>query len=126
MGNVFDVLVKTFEAKSVSATCDVTHYSLVLGDRDGVTGWREKTWNETTIKMIIILKGGSPSKLVPGTFVKYDAVGLTDTAVEEGDEIKLSTGEYYEVKSVYPILNVTPDRIDHYRCDLTELPLHEA
>lgn len=114
------------EAEGTSGSCDVTLYSLVLGDRDGVTGWREKTFTPSTIKMVIDTKGRSELALKAGTYVRYDALGFTNTAVEEGDEVKTSGGTYYEVKSATPIYKFTPDTIEFYSCDLTKLPLHEV
>ena len=123
MSDLFDDLVRSFEDEGGS--CDVTRKALILGDRDSETGWRAKNFSETTIKMIIIPRGATQSALKAGTYVRLDAVGLTDTLLSEADEVKTSGGTYYEVKAIRNH-SITPDTVEYYECDLTKLRLHEG
>ena len=121
MGDLWNRLVKSFE--TARGSCDITRRTLSLGVRDSVTGWRVKSYVETTIKMVIIPRGATQSALKAGTYVRLDAVGLTDTLLSEGDEVKTSGGTYYKVKAVRNH-SLTPDVVEYYEVDLTKLPLH--
>lgn len=120
MGKRWNQLLKTFE--SAFGSFDVTRRALTLGDRDSVTGWRKKSYSETTIKMIVIPRGATKMMLQAGTFVTLDGKGLTITAVKEGDEIQVGS-IYYEVKAPVEVYS-KPGTVEYYNCDLAELPLH--
>ena len=117
----FTRILKRFE--SARGSCDVTRRALTLGTRDTITGWRAKNYSETTIKMVIIPRGATSSAVAAGTYVRLDAVGLTATSVNEGDEIKTSKSVYYEVKTRREHC-LTPDTVEYYENDLTKLSLH--
>jgi len=121
MGDAWDNLVASFEA--TVGSCNVTRRALTLGERDSVTGHRKPSYPETTIKMIIIPRGATSQAMQAGTYVRLDAVGLTDIACSEGDEIK-DGSIYYEVEARREH-TVTPDTVEYYECDLTELSLSE-
>ena len=118
MSDFFNGLVRAFRRLGDP---DVIHRFLVLGDRDGVTGWRQKTWSEAPIKMVIIPQGATDLMKQAGTYVRLDAVGVTDSEPEEGDEIRDSKGTYWEVKTakVHEYGSIT-------NCDLVKLSLHEV
>ena len=122
MGNLWNDLVKVFE--DARGSCNVIHRALSLGTRDDETGWRAKNYAESTIKMVIILKGATKLQLMAGSYVRLDALGLTNTSVKESDEIKVGASIYYEVKAIREMC-VTPDTIEYYEVDLTKLPLHD-
>jgi len=121
MGQLWNNLLRTFE--DARGSCSVTRRALSLGNRDSETGWRVKSYSETTIKMIIIPRGATSLAVKAGTYVRLDAVGLTITSVKEADEIKTSGGTYYEVKTIRNH-SLTPDTVEYYEVDLTKLPLH--
>jgi hypothetical protein len=122
MGVLWDQIVKVFQTYK-GGSLDVTRRVLSLGARDGVTGWCAKSFAESTIKMCIIPKGASTLALACGTYVRLDAIGLTDSAFQEGDEVKTVRNIYYEVKTIREH-GVTPDIIEYYECDLVKLPLY--
>ena len=103
---------------------DVTLRTLALGDRDDETGHREKDFSTTsTIQMIIVTRDARQLLFNVGTYVRKDAVGITDSSsVVEGDEILVGS-TYYEADAVRAH-KVTPDTVEFYECDLTEMTLH--
>jgi hypothetical protein len=114
----WDQLVSQF--KLLNVTFNVTKRWLTLGTADSVTGWFAKHYSESTIEIILILKGSTPSLLPPGTYVRTDALGLTADPVEVGDEIETDVGEYYEVKTVRQ--HWIADSFHYNECNLTLLP----
>lgn len=120
MVSAWAILLRKFTKKGISF--DVTWRDLTLGTRHAITGWRSKDFYESTINMIILTRGTSYRGLVPGVFVSMDGVGLTQSDVEFGDEIKDADGIYWEVKGQLP--KRKGDTLDYYRVNLTELPLH--
>lgn len=121
MGDLWDSLLESFEAEWGSF--DVTRRALLLGTRDSETGWRAKSYSETTIKMIVIPRGATKMMMAAGTYVKGHGKGLTDTAVSPGDEIKIGS-LYYEVETRDEVYSA-PGTVEYYECDLTKLPLHD-
>lgn len=95
---------------------DLTRRALSLGTRDTVTGWCKKVWTETTIQGWIIEKSSQLQALKAGTWVRTDALLLTEDGIVEGDQVKTQGSVYYEVKAVRPMMN--GDSLDHYECDL--------
>lgn len=120
MGRLWNNLKRSF---SNQGSLDVTLRTLTLGDRDEETGHRAKSYGSTTIQMIILTKGARQGLLNVGTYCRLDAVGFTDTAVEVADEIQVGS-TYYEVDAVRA-MKITPSTVEYYKCDLTELPLHD-
>lgn len=121
----WDRLVKRVEAVAGSISTDVTRRRLSLGDnasRDSVTGWRPKSWLETTIEMIIDSTASGSIATVVGTYIRTGALGLSADPVVVGDEVKDASGTYYEVKSLRP--RKIGDSFIRYDSDLTHLPLH--
>ena len=105
-----------------TATFNVTHKTLSLGDALTPTGWFASQYSVgATIEMIILSKASQQFLTGTGEYVRTDALGLTLTAVSDGDKIIDANGLKYKVTGVrpHPIgnLNVT------YAVDLTYLPL---
>lgn len=102
---------------------NVTRRALSFGSRHPITGWREKIFTESTIKLVIVSMGDVFSRhLPPGTFTRSSLVGRTKDTVAVGDEIKDGDEDYYEVKGNRKYkLGKT---LFYYIVDLTELPLH--
>jgi len=115
----WDKLLARFES---IASHDLTLRKLSLGARDSTTGWRAKSYTESTIEGIFTTRAAGYVALPAGTYVKLDALLLTADGVAEGDEIQHSDGEYYEVKTVKP--HPFGDSFWFRECDLTHLPLH--
>jgi len=101
----------------------VTRRKLVLGSADSTTGWYEPSYTESTIEMIVLPRGSQYLHLVPGVYVREDAVGLAADPVLVGDQIKTVGGVYYEVKTIKPWY--FGDSFMYRECQLAELPLHE-
>jgi len=120
MGELWNTLKRKFGS---IGSLDVTRRALSLGERDETTGWRAKSYSDTTIQMVIATSDTRQILLHTGSYVRKDALGFTDTAVAEGDEIKIGT-VYYEVNTVFE-RQVTPSVIEYYQCDLTKLTLHD-
>lgn len=118
--NDWDRLLKVL---SGVASHDITLRKLVLADRDSTTGWRIKSYTESTIEGAVIPRASSSEALKAGTFVRSDALLLTAAGVAKGSEIKDEFDNYYEVKAVRPI--PIGDSFSHRECDLTLLPFHE-
>jgi len=118
-----DVIAEFTDVTGVS-NCNVTLRSLSLGVRDTITGWRAKSFSESTIEMIIISRGANAMHLIPGLYAQTDAVGRTrNETINMGDEVKTAADVYYEVKVIHDIH--IGDLLWHRDCDLAELPLHE-
>lgn len=101
-------------------TADVTLRSLSLGARDATTGWKACAWDPSTIKMPVLRRGSSQLQLVPGVYVREDAVGLTVDAVNEGDQILDALGNYFEVVAIQE--HSLLDTLYFFECQLHELP----
>lgn len=125
MGDLLTDAMSVFTKLYGATTFDVTWRDLSLGDRDSETGWREKSYSESSIQMVIIPKGAADMMVRAGVYVRYDALGLTATAVSAGDEIKNADNVYYMVKTVSRWKLGSTGKVDHYQCDLTKLPLHD-
>lgn len=118
--DVWERLVRRVEADGSSA--DVTRRTLSLGARSATTGWRAKSYAESTIEMVIFERGSTPTALPPGTYVRTDALGLCAAGVVEGDEIQDAAGRYWEVHAVRDHTRL--DDFLYREADLTRLPLH--
>ena len=119
-GKLWERLKRTF---SKHGSLDVTLRTLSLGDRDEESGHRAKSYSDSTIQMLVLMKGARQQLLNVGTYCRLDAVGFTNRPVKVADEIQ-SGDVYYEVDAVRPY-KITPGRTEYYKCDLTELPLHD-
>ncbi len=113
----WDKLARKF---SFFTSLDVTHRRLMLGSRDSTTGWYDKSYEESTIEMIVISRSAAYMPLPPGVYVRLDAVGLTADTVAEGDEIKTATDQYYQVETVRE--HYLGDSFFFRECDLTLQP----
>jgi hypothetical protein len=91
----------------LGATANLTKRTLTLGLQDGITGWYGKTFAETTVQGFIIPKGLRQILTLPGISIRYDAICITKTAFEGGDEITDAAGNIWAVE----------DRLDHYFLD---------
>lgn len=119
----FDTTIKTLEKLAGGRLiCDVTRRRLIFGTRDGTTGWRAKTYNDTTVPMAIFTRANARLATIAGAYVRYDAVGLTQNLVQEFDEIR-HMGIYYEVKAVQN--HTVGDKLIYRECHMVELSLHE-
>lgn len=103
-------------------SCDVTRRQLVLSTRDTITGWRAKTWTETTIEGALMPKGSQRVYTNIGSYVRTDEVFMTQDGLLEGDEVLTKTGQYYEVHA--PREYYIGDSFSHRECDFTLLPMH--
>jgi hypothetical protein len=106
------------------ASFNVTKRALALGSRDSWSGWRAKSWTESTIEMIIVPRGATQMALLAGTFPKLDAVGLTDDAAAVGDQVKDSAGIYYTVASIKD--NYWGDSLIYRECDLSKETMYQT
>lgn len=104
------------------ATCTATRRRLSLGARDSTTNWRAKSFTESTVTGVFITRGVSPMALPSGTYVRLDAVFITQDGFQEGDEFKTDENEYYEVKAVEDAWLGTD--FSHRTVHLAKLPLH--
>ena len=104
-------------------SCDVTWRRLVLNNRDDTTGWYTKSFNEQTIKGILIPRGATSTAMAAGVYVRLDAVFRAVEPLVVGDEIQSADSVYYEVKTVKP--HRVGDAFWFRDYDLTELPFHE-
>lgn len=100
--NFFTVLKSAL--KKSGASLNVTSRPLALGSREATTGWRAMSFGGSTIEMPIIYRGSVFQYLVPGGYVRYDAVGFTDIAntLEEFDQIKDADNNYFLINYVIP------------------------
>lgn len=76
--------------------------TLTLGDYDTYTGWPSLSYAESTIYINIAFKGMSQIRMPMGVHTRGDYVGVTATAVLEGDQIAYH-GVTYEVVSSYTV-----------------------
>lgn len=110
--------------KKTGADPDVTHYVLSLGSQHATTGIYTKSYAAgATIEMAIVGRATQTFLSGMGLFVRADAVGITDSAVSEGDEIKDASSTYYRVETVKP--HYFGDVLIFYEAQLTHLPFHE-
>jgi hypothetical protein len=100
----------------------VTRRELQLGAAGTVTGWSAKAYAETTIEMAVIPRAMRSIALSAGFYPHYEVSGFHLDPVTEGDEIKDSFGNYYEVELVAP--NNFGDSLVYYESNLTKLPIH--
>lgn len=101
----------------------VTRRALVLGLRDSQTGWYHKSYEESSVYMIIIPKTAQSKAVECGGYVTTDALGITVAYVEPGDQIKSSNNIYYEVKSVRNLY--FEKAFSHREVDLVELQIQQ-
>lgn len=102
---------------------DVTRRALSLGSRDSWSGWRAKTWNETTIEMVIVLRGATQLALMAGFYPRLDAAGRTADVVAVGDQIKDANNDYWDVETVSDVY--WGDSFVFRECDLTKSILYQ-
>ena len=122
--STFTGLYDRFAAKLrfIGASLDVTRRTLSLGVADGETGWYAKSYANTTIEMVILGRAATLMLIESGLYVKRDAVGLTKTAVIEGDEVMDAASRYYTVESVTP--HCVGDLLVFYECQLVYNAFH--
>jgi hypothetical protein len=101
---------------------NVTLRTLTLGTQDATTGWYAKTFADSTIKMVIQKKGSQLIGTNMGVYAKHTLSGFTQGVVVEGDEIKDSYLNYYEVHSTEDI--PLADSLLCRECELVKLPIH--
>jgi hypothetical protein len=124
MSSPFSTIYDTVQTRveALGADIEVTHYELTLGDANATTGIPAQTYSEgTAIDMIILSKAATQILTGTGLYVKRDALGLTKTAVAEGDRIKDADDNYYTVTSVLP--QPVGDVMAYYQADLIYNPM---
>lgn len=118
--NRFDTMIKVFENRG---SCNVTRRKLSLSARDSITGWRDKSWSEDTVKGVFFPRGTSPIVLPVGTYVRADGLLIVVAGFSKGDEVLTPDGKYWEVKAIREH-SFTLDNFSHRELDLTYLPMH--
>lgn len=91
--------------------------------RDSTTGWNYHTYWDREIVMVVVPQGATQLQTETGLYPKLDAIGVTQSPIRMGDQIKTSDGGYYKVETV----------TDHYdkdeyvisKCDLVALTVYE-
>lgn len=100
-----------------------THYKLNLGTLDATTGWPQRVYTASTIKLLVKRRGSTV--MLNGVFrsAKYNLTGYTPTLVAVGDELELGTKRFkvHAVESEYYLGTVS-----HYICDLEQRDLAQA
>jgi len=107
--------------KAVSRFQNVTRRALSLGDQDSTTGWYDKHYNESSIKMAIVSQSQATKLTGMGVYVSRDAVGITQDEVSPGDEIVDYHGNFYDVETVENTM--IHDVLSHYVCQLSKKSL---
>jgi len=118
----WDDLIKAVEAVGGTVSTNITRRALSLGDQDAVTGWYAKEWTETTIQMLILSRASTSLALAAGTYVRGEYTGLSVDPVVEGDEVKDSNNDYFEVKTTKP--HKWGNSLIYWESDLTLLSMH--
>jgi len=109
--------------KKTGADPDVTHYVLSLGSQHATTGIYAKSYaGGAMIQMVIAGRSTATFLSGMGVFVRADAVGVTDSAVSEGDKIEDAGGTYYQVETVKP--HKFGGTLIFYEAQLRHLPFH--
>lgn len=117
-------IVKT-RLETLGADFTVTYYSIQIGDADSTTGVPAVTYSSGTEAEIIILSKAA-TQILQGTglYVKLDALGLTQTALNEGDRVKDADDNMYTITAITP--NSVGDILAYYSLDLVYQPMLEA
>ena len=112
--SLFSRLYRAWVRKNLSVSA--TLHTLSLGAADAVTGWYAKSFADTTINVVVVPKSQQSTLTGTGVYIRYDAVGFTDSAVVEGDEITDAQSIRYLVESVAP--NGRGSKLDFYMLQL--------
>lgn len=120
---IWDEYLDSLKARFGDTAFDVTRRKLVLGSRDSTTGWRDVSYTDSTIEMVIADRSTTQINLPAGAYVRLDALGMTADVVLEGDQTKNVSNEYYEVKAIRKVKD-PPDNFVRRDCDLVKLPLY--
>lgn len=84
-------------------TLNVTLKTLSLGSQNATTGWYVETYTDSTVKMIIVTRASQQTALRLGTYVRTDALAITDEDLKEGDRVESEEGTLYMVTAVREI-----------------------
>lgn len=103
---------------------NVTRRAPTLGSRDSWNGWRTISWSETTKEMIIIPRGATQLAMVAGVYPRLDAVGITADAFEEGDQVKDSVNDYWDIETIREVY--WGDSFVSRECDLVKSVMYQA
>ena len=109
-------------AKNLGVSLDVTLHSLELGAADPTTGWFDENFSPSTIPMLIIPKSSQKFAISLGSYVRTDALGLTQDVVKRRSRVEQSDGTLYLVTAVRDF--DVGDSFDHRKCDLEKLELY--
>lgn len=119
---LYDIVITRLKTVEPDVSFNVTQYALTVGDANATTGIPAITYGEgATIEMVILSKAASQILQGTGLYIRRDALGLTKTAVAEGDRIKDADDHIYTVVSVAP--NPVGDVMAYYQADLTYNPM---
>jgi len=101
-------------------SANVTLRSLSLGARDSITGWRERSYTESTIKAVGTPRGGRFDIYGVGVYAREDRMFTAAAPANEGDQIKEGT-RYFKIvtKEQFTLL----DSHLYYAYQCHELPL---
>lgn len=121
--DAWDRLVQTVESGFGPVCFEVTRRALVLADStDGLTGWFNPSFTDTTIKGIMVDKAATRLQLAVGAYVTYDKSFLTADVLRVDDQVKSKEDVYYEVRVAKEIME--GDSFSHRVCGLSEIPLY--
>jgi len=124
----FDVYVPNWDRmlqrlKAVGGiSADVTRRALELGTRNSTTGWRAKTYTESTIEGVLIPRSSGQIASAAGTYVRTDALFITADGLWSDEELEDTHGKFWKVVAVRDFC--FGDSFSHRECDLTYLPMH--
>lgn len=127
MSSPFNTLYAIVKARleTLGADFAATTYALQVGDADTTTGVPALTYGEATeIEAIILSRAATQILQGTGLYVKLDALGLTQTALNEGDRVKDADDNMYTVVTVQP--NMVGDILAYYSLELVYQPMLEA
>lgn len=122
------VINPSYERLSITHTdggfgVEVTHRRMTYGEsRNTTTNWLERSYTESTVTGVFMLQGATPSLIIPGSYVLYDASFSTLDGVYEYDQL-LYEGEYYRVHSVQPFYDAEGS-FAYRACQLVKLSLY--
>ena len=104
------------------SSTELTIRYVSLGDRDSVTGWCAKEWDEQTIDGSIQNAGSSKLAFALGTYPKYPHTAYIPDVVRIGDELIDAFSQYYSVDTTEQV--AWNNQFDHYMCKCTKLVEH--
>ena len=118
---LYDTILARVTASNPGVDLTVTHKTLSLGAENATTGVPAVSYSAgDTITLMLFSKAAQQILRDTGIYVKSDAIGLTTTAISEGDRILDQNSNTYTVVAVKP--NPVGDIMVYYEAELTLLP----